>query len=244
MRLGYSGRSMPSALRIEEASNGQIDAVRSSDCDVNWGRRVAPGALNPDTTNAVNKRQMRELFVEQGVPAPQLFDPGAAHAFIADHPEWALIGRPDFHTRGRGFWLCRTTEDVERALAGTRRKMASTHFMEYIATTMAPKEFRVHVFLGDSIRISEKRHTEFHKWTSVRPDPDLPKRYIREAAKKAIEAIGVDFGVVDILTSQDQTEVWVLEVNVGPGLGGSTPRLWAQTLLDWERRRHAESDEG
>lgn len=235
MRLGYSGRSMPSALRIEEASEGRISAVRSSICDVNWGRRHAPGALNADTTNAVNKRLMRELFEDHEVPAPKLFGPTDAQLLIDGGPP--MVGRPDFHTKGRGFWVCETAEDVRRALTGTRRKMAATHFMELISPSFAPKEFRVHVFLGESIRISEKKHTEWHKYTTVRPDPDLPKRFIREAAKSAVEALGIDFGVADILTSEDQTQVWVLEVNTAPGLGGSTPRLWARTLLNWQEGR-------
>ena len=225
---------MPSALRIEEASEGRISAVRSSICDVNWGRRSAPGALNPDTTNAVNKRLMRQLFAEHGVPAPHLYLDWMEAQAQFDLGDASVVGRPDFHTKGRGFWLCRSADDVERALRGTRRRMAATHFIDYI---VAPKEFRVHVFLGDSIRISEKKHTEWHKYTTVRPDPDLPKRYIRAAAKKAVEALGLDFGVADILTSEDQEQVWVLEVNTAPGLGGSTPRLWARTLLDWQEGR-------
>lgn len=242
MRLGYSGRSMPSALRIQEASDGEIEAVRSSFCDVNWGRRSAPGALNADTTNAVNKRQMREMFDDHGVPTPKLFGPTDARMLIDGGPP--MVGRPDFHTKGRGFWVCCNSADVEQALRGTRRKMAATHFMELISPAFAPKEFRVHVFLGDSIRISEKKHTEFHKYTTVRPNPDLPKRYLRAAAKQAVEALGLDFGVVDILASEDQTQVWVLEVNTAPGLGGSTPRLWAQTLLNWhEGRQDATDDE-
>lgn len=229
IRLGHSRQSTPSALKIAEASGGRIVAVRSSDCDVNWGRRHASG-LNADTTSAVNKRQMRELFKEHGVPAPQLYDVGQAlAAFInpeIDPP--VLVGRPDFHTRGRGFWLCRSLEDVERSLRGTRRKMAATHFMDFVDIE---REFRCHVFNGKSIRISEKRvdPDDPTDYTTVKPTLER-RKHLRRAAREAVAALGLDFGTVDLFA--DEERAVVLEVNTGPGLGGSMPRVWAETFIN------------
>jgi hypothetical protein len=236
IRLGFSRQSQISAARIAEASGGEIVAVRSSDCDVNWGRRSAPGALNADISASVNKRLMRERFDESRVPSPQLYDATDARVGLneGDIAGGALVGRPDFHTRRRGFWYCDDLDDLDRALRGTRRKQPPTHFIRYVSPEEAPKEFRAHVFRGNSIRISEKRFDpeDRRKYTTARPDPDLPKRYLRKAAKAAVAAVGLDFGAVDILASEDQTQVWVLEVNAAPGLGGSMPRLWAQTLIE------------
>jgi carbamoylphosphate synthase large subunit len=230
--LGYSQASAPSAAKIAEASGGKIVAVRG-DAQINWGRRYATG-LNPNNTKATNKRVARERFRDNDVPAPQLFDAETARHYIASHPEWAIIGRPDFHTRGRGFWVIRTVGDLDRALRGTRRKMAATHFMRYISLEEAPKEFRVHVFKGKSIRISQKAFTEDRKdYTTVRPDEELPRKYLRHAARSAVGALGLDFGTVDMLASDDQTQVWVLEVNTAPGLGGSMPRVWAETFISY-----------
>lgn len=229
--LGFSKASAPSAARIVAAGEGKIDAIQR-DGDINWGRRRSTG-LNADISNSVNKRRARELFEDNGVPAPKLFGPTDAEMLVC--AEAPMVGRPDFHTRGRGFWLCRTPEDVRKALRGTRRKLAATHFMEFVP---APKEFRVHVFMGDSIRMSQKQFVEDTKdYTTVKPDPDLPKRHIRNAAKAAVEAVGLDFGAVDLLASEDQTQVWVLEVNAAPGLGGSTPRLWAKTFINYMEGR-------
>ena len=225
--LGYSRQSMPSALKIAEASGGQIEAVRSSDTDINWGRRFGAG-LNPDITNAVNKRRMRELFAEHDVPAPRLYTAAEAEMRLAanagtDSPV-TLIGRPDFHTRKRGFWVCNTIADFDKAIVGTRRKMAATHFIEF---AYPEQEFRVHIFNGRSIRISEKEFVEGRKYTTIKPT--IPVGHIRKAAKAAVQAVGLDFGCVDILA--DAEHAYALEVNAAPGLGGSMPTLWADTFI-------------
>lgn len=224
--LGYSQHSAPSAMRIADASDGQIEAVRRSrDIDVNWGRRTGHG-LNPDTTHAVNKRLMRELFRDAGVPAPRLYTPEEALAALTDGAK--LIGRPDFHTRGRGFWLCSTPDRWQIAMRGTRKKKPATHFVEFID---ADHELRVHVFRGKSIRISEKKFADDRRdYTTIKPTLGR-RRHVRDAAKQAVAALGLDFGAVDVLATNDAA--WVLEVNTAPGLGGSMPRVWAQTFIDY-----------
>lgn len=230
MRLCYSGKSAPSAQAIADCDD-DIFTVRSGQGDVNWGRARANTSLNPDTSNCTNKRVMRELFAANDVPMPKLVrgfdyrDPESGYTF-------PIVGRPDHHTKGRGFWLCRNERDLHRALLGTRKKKAATHFMEFVE---ADHEYRVHVFKGKSIRISEK---EFFvdkdgkkDYTTIKPTGNI--RHVRKAAKKAVAALGLDFGAVDILATED--DCWVLEVNAAPGLGGSMPRLYADTFLAWER---------
>lgn len=219
MILTYSGRSAPSARLIADEGGFQLN--RGSRGDINWGRANADTKLNPDISKVTNKRKMRELFREHDVPMPKLMEA---------HGDWTfpVIGRPDQHTRGRGFWKCENYAQVQRAMRGTRRKKAATHFMEYIE---APREYRVHIFLGKSIRISEKAHTAFHEYTTVKPQHEV--KHVRKAAKQALEAVGLDFGCVDILA--DDTNAWVLEVNSAPGVGGSMPRVYSETFKRWER---------
>lgn len=230
LNIVYSGRSRPSAMKIAQESE-DINIARTNDGDINWGRRTANTQLNPDINNCVNKRVMRELFAEHGVPMPKLLTHGnvlydAREMGISwDYP---IVGRPDRHTKGRGFWLCDNFKDIEKALRGTRRKKAATHFMEYID---APHELRVHIFLGKSIRISEKDATAFHTYTTIKPTINVKKA--RKAAKQAVNALGLDFGTVDVLCETDGTP-YVLEVNAAPGLGGSMPKVWAQAFLRWK----------
>lgn len=234
MRIACARTSQPSALAIVHEIPGTVELFMSSqkEGDVNWGRRVANTELNPDISNTVNKHVMRRLFREHNVPAPKLWRAEEAlNLYLWDNGP--LVGRPDRHSKGRGFWLCRSAQDVREAMWGTRRKAAATHFMEFV---VAPREYRVHIFKGKSIRISQKLFgetgtTAHGNYITVKPSH--PVKHVRRAAKNAVAAVGLDFGAVDILADDDNC--WVLEVNAAPGLGGTMPKLWAETFLRWER---------
>jgi hypothetical protein len=229
LTLCYSGKSAPSAQAIAD-QDGDIEAVRGAHGHINWGRYRADTELNPDISNVTNKRVMRELFAEHNVPMPKLYS--IDEAIYAVPRGTTLVGRPDHHTKGRGFWLCTTTTELDKALRGTRKKAAATHFMEYVK---ADHEYRVHIFKGKSIRISEKSffigEDGKRDYTTVKPTGNI--KHIRKAAKKALEAVGLDFGAVDILAND--TECWVLEVNAAPGLGGTMPRLYAEVFRKWHK---------
>lgn len=237
MKIAYSGVSKPSALNIA-AEDDNITLVRGSSEPVliNWGRYKANSELNPDISNVTNKRKMRELFKEHGVPMPRLVG-----TYDMMHPitngvsyPYPVVGRPDRHTKGRGFWKCRNWEEVKRAMMGTRKKKAATHFMEFVD---AEREYRVHVFKGKSIRISEKVFTDSTKkeYTTGKPG-DIKLKTVREAAKAAVAAVGLDFGAVDILARGSNNEhVWVTEVNAAPGCGGSVPKLYADVFRRYEQ---------
>lgn len=220
MVITYSRRSAPTAYKMKELSD-EVTLNRGSEGSINWGRNRANTRLNPDISNVTNKRLMRELFAEHDVPTPKLMRAEGTWTF-------PVIGRPDRHSRGRGFWKCNNYQDVQRAMRGTRKKKAATHFMEFVE---APREYRVHIFKGKSIRISEKAHTAFHEYTTIKPTHNV--KHVRKAAKQALEAVGLDFGAVDVLAND--TECWVLEVNSAPGLGGTMPQLYVDTFAKWER---------
>lgn len=237
MILCYSGRSAPSAELIADEDD-DIFTARSSEGDVNWGRARANTSLNPDISNCTNKRVMRELFASHEVPMPKLYTKQEVYEILAPLHEGEhgnrFVGRPDQHSKGRGFWDIRTLGGLRRASDGTRKKKAATHFMEYISS--APHEYRVHIFKGKSIRISEKDFYE-EGYVTIKPTGNI--KHVRKAAKKAVEALGLDFGAVDILATDD--ECWVLEVNTAPGLGGTMPALYAKTFLNWYNQRGMDS---
>lgn len=232
MIIAYSTKSEPSAQLIaEQYDDIALIKASHSEADINWGRSKANSILNPDISNSTNKRVMRELFVEHDVPMPRLLDVQLASDLI-DNGE-AVIGRPDQHSKGRGFWLCKTQQEFDKALRGTSRKAAATHFMEFVD---APLEYRVHIFMGKSIRMSVKEFTGEERYNHrdyTTRKPEGKKRYIRDAAKSAVEALGLDFGAVDILVNPETKQCWVLEVNAAPGLGGSMPKLYADVFKEW-----------
>lgn len=238
LRIAYSGKSRPSALKIASELNNQVELIRDSTTpvDVNWGRANANSQLNPDISNVTNKRRMRELFKEHGVPMPRLVSRDEICTLaIRNERIGPFIGRPDKHTKGRGLWkICNVTQ-LNRALRGTRKKKAATHFMEYIDKERAPREYRVHIFKGKSIRISEKVYTDESKkeYTTGKPRHEIG--HVRQAAKDAIAAVGLDFGAVDVLAND--SECWVLEVNSAPGVGGSMPRVYAEAFRKWKEEQ-------
>lgn len=227
MIITFSGKSRPSAERIALAGE-RITLIRGYRGTINWGRNEAATILNPNISNSTNKRIMRELFKEHGVPMPELVSWSDLGSDLARGIARKVVGRPDRHMKGRGFWLIDSFESFLKASRGTRRKAAATHFMEYID---APHEYRVHIFKGQSIRISEKLFAD-GGYTTIKPTGRV--YHVRKAAKKAVEALGLDFGAVDVLALEDGTP-FVLEVNAAPGLGGTMPKVWAETFIKWER---------
>lgn len=103
-------------------------------------------------------------------------------------------------------------------------------------TKFIPKtaEFRVHVFRGEVLDyiekkklVGERRPANFNKyissinygWVFSRTGVmDVPE--VRQLAIKAVAALGLDFGAVDIVYADGLP--YVLEVNTAPGLSGIT----------------------
>lgn len=97
-------------------------------------------------------------------------------------------------------------------------------------------EYRVHVFQGEVIDTCQKKKlTEANRagavntfirnhtngWIFCR-DGVVPCPRREELAVKAVQALGLDFGAVDIIYNEHENQYYVLEVNTAPGLEGTT----------------------
>ncbi|HET7630454.1 MAG TPA: hypothetical protein VFK03_03705 [Candidatus Saccharimonadales bacterium] len=159
---------------------------------------------------ASNKKQALYTMRSAGVPVPALYEPREAIAAAQHTP---LVGRPSYHRKGRHFYLCQTPAAVPHAIS-----RGATHFLEYIE---GAREFRVHVVNGKSIKISEKlgggvtRNFEAGA-RFYYPEDFHHKKTLRRVAKQAVEALGLDFGAVDVLWKDGN--FFVLEVNTAPCL--------------------------
>lgn len=213
MIVHFGRKCRPSAVALSRALNEEGYEGRNINFGIVSGEH---GAINRPhaIANAVNKRRMRQIFRDNEVPMPRLLD-------LDNAGDWnyPVVGRPDQHRKGRGFWLCRTPYGVAKATRGRKRKKAATHFMEFIE---AEREFRVHVVAGQSIKISEKIGGDGTAKNHARgayfqyPQDFSHKKTLRRAAKQAVEALELDFGAVDILWANDKP--YVLEVNTAPCL--------------------------
>jgi len=122
---------------------------------------------------------------------------------------------------GRGIVVAERHEDI----------VPAPLYTQYIKKI---SEFRVHVVRGDVIDIQQKRkRTDFegetntkirnhqNGWVYCRENLESPPD-LQEQAIKAVTALGLDFGAVDLIYNQRAGKSYVLEVNTAPGLEGTT----------------------
>lgn len=102
-------------------------------------------------------------------------------------------------------------------------------------------EFRVHVF-GERVIIAQKKgpspegegvtdnhiRTERNGWAFLKTKPDDIPEDVYEQAVRAVNALRLDFGGVDVLW--DGQKAWVLEVNTAPAIVGTDVEAYAQHL--------------
>jgi len=199
---------------------------------------------------ASNKKQARVAFQEAEVPAPQLFLRGT-DVTKADLP---VIGRTSYHSKGKGFWFCKSLDEVRRAV-----DRGATHFLEFVPKT---REYRVHTFCKKKAFGKESRETEDYVSVKLvekvwqgegKPDPRPQRNHefgwvflghqdrreeeldvVRFAAKQAIAALGLDFGAVDVMYKIKDKRPYVLEVNSTPSLADETAdtcEVYAKRIL-------------
>lgn len=108
----------------------------------------------------------------------------------------------------------------------------------YVERLDIVEEFRFHIFDGLSIRRQVKvpRNDHPHEWIrswasgwKLMPGGN-PPRGSREAAVRAVEALGYTFGAVDVGRLRGGGFV-VLEVNTAPGIEGSTVTKYAEGVI-------------
>jgi glutathione synthase/RimK-type ligase-like ATP-grasp enzyme len=105
------------------------------------------------------------------------------------------------------------------------------------------KEFRVHVFNSKILDIQEKRRSsavdDHHPYIRnhangyvfCRGDIEEPHD-LRGVAVSAVNALGLDFGAVDVIWNEAQDKCYVLEVNTACGLEGSTVNKYVQAIKE------------
>lgn len=110
----------------------------------------------------------------------------------------------------------------------------------YTKGVIKAHEYRVHVFNGRAIDIQKKRRrnesnsNDYIKnidngWVFCRDGAQAPVRVYEESIK-AVKALGLDFGAVDIVYKEKDNFVAVLEVNTSPGLEGVTLKKYQEEL--------------
>lgn len=229
-----------SAKQLAEALEGKVlkhagskYRPRVGDIVVNWGASNPP-ALAPATTlnrevqvaqcklatfKALQEADIRTpLFWENQDDIPAEAYPVFARTVLRGHS-------------GRGIVL----------LAGEQDQVAAPLYVQY---KKKKHEFRVHVCGTEAFFIQRKakrrdipadeinwqvRNLEGGFVFAAVDREEVPNEVI-ELAQKSIEALGLDFGGVDVIWNEREARAYVLEVNTACGLEPRTAELYSEVL--------------
>lgn len=155
-----------------------------------------------------NKRVALERMTAAGVPTLLM---------MGDESDpWPVVARPDFHHGGRWLYVCHDATELAHAYRPRRHaRNMPTHCQLY----RPGQEYRVHVIRGQSVKISQKIGGGNHATGATFGSAAACgiRRTLRQVAKDAVTALGLDIGAVDLIMP-DGLGVRVLEVNTAPRL--------------------------
>jgi hypothetical protein len=227
------------ALKMTEISGKKVAAGDPSYDHRNllWGTTKYPLLnLQPAASIAIAQNKLSTLnkLKQSDVSVPEFT------TLRATAEEWirngtVVVARTLLNaSEGRGIVVCRTVEELVPAPL-------------YVKLVTKDKEFRVHACNGVAIDLQEKRRRNGarnpdgsridgmirnidNNWVFCRNGIAEP-RGLRDLGIKAVQALGLLFGAVDIIYNSQTGLMYVLEVNTAPGLCESTATRYAQAFL-------------
>lgn len=117
----------------------------------------------------------------------------------------------------------------------------------YVLYIPKKSEWRVHVFCGKVIAIQRKARDrsvpdEQVNWQVrnhgngfifARNDSSKRPRYLKQVSVQAVEALGLDFGAVDLIYNEKNNQLTVLEVNTACGVVGTTLDNYVEAIKEY-----------
>ncbi len=221
---------------------------RVNDLIVNWGNSHPPISWRTADDNlellnyptnvgyAVNKLTTLQILLEAGVPTV----------------EWTTEHDTAERWRGGGSFVVERNNLTGSKGDGIRivdplsdDMLHVNHPPLYTKLIERAREYRVHVFDGQVIDLQQKKRREGNDsdgtiknldngWVFVRDDITPPPRSIFDVSVRAVQALGLDFGGVDIITKDGQC--YCLEVNCAVGLEGSTINSYVNAINRYANR--------
>lgn len=226
-------------------SEGSIFRARPTDVIINYGNRRYPesffgqaSVLNPVAAlnRAANKLTAFQVMQERGVKTVEFTSDLAVamgwHENSIVYARSTLTGHSGegitVHVPQDGSVIAGGQPLYTRGIQGQRR------------------EWRVHIFKGNISYVQKKiRRNGYREDPNYREDvrnhhtgwvysnqfSDTPNDQVLANAALAVEAMGLDFGAVDVISRGDQA--WVLEVNTAPGLSGTTLETYQRNVVEY-----------
>ncbi len=208
---------------------------------INWGsNNITPRIPIRDMMNdprsvalASNKLHSFILLEGNNIPHPDFtIDIDEAKAWIDDG--YTIVCRTLLRSHsGKGIVIAKTVDEL----------VAAPLYVKYFPKSY---EFRIHVFNGKVIDYVQKKkkdglteeagynkYIRSHKngWIFCRENI-LERNTLKTLAIKAVNALGLDFGAVDIVMTRQGTAK-VLEVNTAPALEGTTLKKYSEAIKEY-----------
>ena len=210
---------------------------KAGDVIINWGNSALPmeyfrARIINDPASvaaAVNKLATFELLKEVGVSIPRFAENYADLAAQVGKDSFPVIARTKLRaSKADGVYYCEDKNAVDELTErlGGQIKL----WVEYIKKF---QEYRVHVIDGKAVLVAQKRKVKEEEadfkirnhqngWIYAVNDIEEPHPSVLEESVKAVKALKLDFGSVDVIWSSHKNQAFVLEVNTAPGLAGET----------------------
>lgn len=209
---------------------------------LNWGHSSPAFSLSnvvvlnkPEAVSrASNKLTALQVMQAAGVSIPEFTtDISVARSWIEDE-RMVLCRKLLRSNSGKGIVVAKEVEDL----------VSAPLFVKYVRKE---KEYRLHVFNGEVIDLVEKRRRSgfdnnpaYNKyirsyeqgWIMAR-DGAVVSNATKAECIKAVRALGLDFGAVDVVIRKSDNVPVVLEVNTAPGITGTTIQSYKRAIQSW-----------
>lgn len=232
-------KALSGALGVKRIKHGNSKfRGRADKTVINWGSSSLPDQVaacnilnKPENIrNASNKLKSFELFQEAGVSIPPFFKTKeAAREYLEANNGSSMVCRTILNGHSGAGIVISDSADA----------LVDAHL--YTAYVKKTQEYRYHVFMGKVVDIQRKARKadvpdDQVNWKVRNLDGGFI--FAREGvveseqasgnAIMAVEALGLDFGAVDLIYNQREDKYYVLECNTAPGLSGSTLEGYAK----------------
>lgn len=229
-----SARDLAHSLGVKRLRENTRYKPKGSTLVINWGTShsslSAPNWLNKPSavSKAANKLSAFQVFKQAGISIPDFTtDKTKAQTWLDSGHK--VVERHKLNgTNGIGINIIKPDEND------------LTNAPLYVKYQKKDKEYRVHVFKNSIIDLTEKRKKVGFQgeanpyirnldngWVYCR-DSIYASDALKNEAIKAVQALGLDFGAVDII--EKAGKVYVLEVNCAPGIQGTTLNKYVDAI--------------
>lgn len=226
---------------------------RAGDVIINYGDSNMPSnvigratVLNPGHRigNASNKSTAFRTFADAGVKTVDFTTSRTTAQEWVDNGELVYARTRLQGHSGEGIVACHRDPSSLGNIGGVATSESAVSAQLYTrGITADRREFRIHIMKGKITYVQQKKRRDgyadmpeysgvvrnYHTgWIYATQMAQLNDEAKREALK-AIAALGLDYGAVDVITRRD--EAWVLEVNTAPGMTGTNLTTFAANCL-------------